>query len=213
MTSIYTCRKCGWIGEVNGRPRCLACSRRQSRDYHHRKKAGLLVKVERGTLEAQFWAKIDLQGENGCWLWTGTKNGRGYGLLRVDDRTPGTKRKQALAHRFAWEFVHGPIPAGMEVCHNCPAGDNPTCCNPAHLFLGTHAENMKDAARKGQLPHGERSGAFVHKLNEWQVVGIMARRLQGVSRAAVAREFSVAPNSVFQIEHGKTWRRLFTEEG
>lgn len=78
--------------------------------------------------------------ESGCWLWTGGANDMGYGSL-------GIGGKKLYAHRASYEWFHGAIPKGMEVCHKC---DVPLCVNPDHLFLGTHKENMSDSARKGR---------------------------------------------------------------
>lgn len=76
--------------------------------------------------------------ESGCWLWTKTTDRYGYGVM---PRT-GTSRR---AHRVAWELLRGPIPKGLCVCHRC---DVTSCVNPAHLFLGTQADNVRDCVRK-----------------------------------------------------------------
>ena len=79
--------------------------------------------------------------ENGCEVWTGELNEKGYGRRRFRD---GKNRR---IHRVVWELRNGPIPDGLLVCHRC---DNPPCCNPEHLFLGTHADNVLDMMAKGR---------------------------------------------------------------
>ena len=76
----------------------------------------------------------------GCLVWLGPVGGRGYGTINIGTRQVGT-------HRLAWELAYGPIPAGIDVCHHC---DNPPCCDPAHLFLGTRKQNMADMVAKGR---------------------------------------------------------------
>jgi hypothetical protein len=74
----------------------------------------------------------------GCILWSGRSTVNGYGILNWQGRP-------WLAHRLAWAEVHGPIPSGMSVLHRC---DVRSCVNPDHLFLGTHADNMRDLREK-----------------------------------------------------------------
>lgn len=94
-------------------------------------------------LVQRFWRFVQKGDE--CWEWTGTRLPRGHGHFMVGKRH--TNPKTTLTHRFSWELHNGPIPAGLCVCHKC---DNPPCCNPAHLFLGTHADNMRDMKEKGR---------------------------------------------------------------
>lgn len=86
----------------------------------------------------RFWRQV--QKTDTCWLWTGARSGAGYGQIGIND-------VRIFTHRFSWELHHGPIPAGLFVCHHC---DNPPCVRPDHLFLGTPQDNMVDKIRKGR---------------------------------------------------------------
>ena len=88
--------------------------------------------------EERFDAFCDKTGD--CWIWTGTFSSKGY--AKFDSKE---------AHRLAYERFVGPIPAGLLACHEC---DNPKCVNPAHLWLGTHADNMADMKAKGRQRNG-----------------------------------------------------------
>ena len=80
---------------------------------------------------------------DGCWLWQGSRNNKGYGQLSKGGRSGGS----VLTHRYSWEIHNGPIPDGLCVCHRC---DNPPCVNPEHLFLGTYKDNAVDRRDKGR---------------------------------------------------------------
>jgi len=92
-----------------------------------------------------------------CWPWTGAKDRDGYGVIGDE------KRRQLRAHRIAYERINGAVPEGQNVLHRC---DNPPCCNPSHLFVGSVAENNADKIRKGRhnTANGRRHWNFKHGL-------------------------------------------------
>lgn len=89
-----------------------------------------------------FWSLVDRRDPDECWPWTGNRNGAGYGRFSFAGR-------RVIASRAAWYFAHGTQPT-LFVCHSC---DNPPCCNPAHLWLGTSFDNLQDMAAKGRSPN------------------------------------------------------------
>jgi len=93
--------------------------------------------------ENRFWAKVNKLGENECWPWMASKSQRGYGVF-------GFRGTIWKAHRVAYTMAIGEIPSGLLVCHKC---DNPSCCNPAHLWAGTSSDNNRDRSIKGRNNH------------------------------------------------------------
>lgn len=129
---------------------------------------------------------------SGCVLWLGWVGHKGHGLTTW-------KKKTMHAHRWAWVGRHGPIPDGLHVCHRC---DVPSCVNPDHLFLGTHADNMADMVRKGRaaLRPGElhRSAKLTG-----EIIRDLRTSKEGTRKAA--RRLDVSPKAIRNIRQRKTW--------
>lgn len=97
-----------------------------------------------------------------CWEWQLGRNKDGYGRVSLGSGSRRTgNRRHLQAHRLSWELSNGDVPEGLNVLHRC---DNPPCCNPTHLFLGTQKENMQDKVAKGR--HGSRPGMRHRRLKE-----------------------------------------------
>ena len=112
--------------------------------------------------ESRFWAKVDkISHPGGCWLYMGFRKWDGYGWLSRS-MSDSVKPRYMTAHRYSWILRHGEDPK-LQILHRC---DNPPCCNPDHLFLGTHAENHKDKVAKRRHRNGRGPS---QKINTWMV--------------------------------------------
>lgn len=158
----------------------------------------------RRPLAHRLWSRLDKSG--GCWVWTGGVSKGGYGKIQAG-LTP-TGGPTLLAHRVAWELTHGPIPARLFVLHNCPGRDNPACCNPAHLWLGTLADNAADMVAKGRSAHpiGELHGQAL--LTEQQVRDIRLRHRNGETIADLGRAYGLKYGTVWAAVRRLTWRHV-----
>ncbi len=146
-----------------------------------------------------FRAKVDVRGGDECWEWSAGCNSRGYGMVKVN-------KKAYSAHRLAYYLAKG-APGQLYVCHSC---DNPKCCNPNHLWLGTCADNMRDSYEKGRNGlKGEWSKH--HILTEKQVITIktmLAHNLHYGTCSRAARKHSVSPTAISNIRTGRTWSHI-----
>jgi len=138
-----------------------------------------------------FWSKVAITADdNQCWLWKGGKSSSGYGNV-------GRRGRQERAHRVAWSYPNYIIPEGMFVCHSC---DNPACCNPKHLFLGTHQDNVNDmwAKGRGNIIKGDKHYSAV--LTPEQIEAIRYDYAYcNKTYKQIAKEFNVSIGSIFMV--------------
>lgn len=147
---------------------------------------------DRSIAAQRFWVRVSIKSDDECWPWGGSHHNQGYGTFMWRKRT-------WYAHRVAWSFWFGPIPKGLSVCHQC---DNTKCCNPNHLFLGTHKENIQDAFRKGRIPKPEYKVGSAHhnsKLTEEDVIEIRRRRVLGETHRSIAKDYPVNQRHISDI--------------
>ena len=140
------------------------------------------------SLEDALLKRLKSNVSTGCWEIDGYADKDGYG--QVSNRR---------AHRLAYELFVGKIPVGMVVCHKC---DNPRCCNPDHLFIGTQKENIADMIFKGRraLRFGVKNTQ--NKLNEEQVIEIFK---SNQTQRQIAEKFKIDQSTVSNIKTGKIW--------
>lgn len=181
------------------------------------------------TTEQRFWAKVFVvPDDDSCWLWTGGKTPKGYGCFWTGER-------QTYAHRFAYEILYGPIPAGLCVCHHC---DTPGCCRSTHFFLGTYKDNSADARAKGRtlsgnrnparlyperLARGDKHHARLHPecvlrgahngnavLTEEDVIEMLKlwATTPHPSKVAIAGMLGVSTSLVYHVLNGQSWNNL-----
>jgi len=113
-----------------------------------------------------------------------------------------------LAHRASWVLANGPIPDGLSVCHRC---DTPLCVRPDHLFLGTHADNIRDAVKKGRviLPVKKARGEQHPRARLTVSQVLLIRRLHGtVSNLSLAARFKINPATVCNIVKRRIWKHV-----
>lgn len=146
--------------------------------------------MDRRNEVANFWGMVF--GRK-CFPWPGGRIPKGYGLGLLDG-------KRQLTHRIAYQLMIGPIPKGKYVCHKC---DNPPCCNPGHLFLGSNADNIHDAVVKKRMAWGMRH--YRAKLTNEQVRDI---RTSQKSDADLARKFKVSRQLIGMIKRRIRWGHL-----
>lgn len=141
---------------------------------------------------ARFWGRVTIGHDFECWPWRGQMGPKGYGRFRGE-----------RAHRVAYGLIKGEIPPDLLIRHSC---DNPTCCNPSHLLVGTHQDNSNDAVERGRTLRGASHPKT--KINDEQVAYIRANP-DGLTGVQLAAKFGIAQSTVSYIRNkivAKSWK-------
>ena len=198
MPDRTRCMTCGKTNppktNPGGRPRKFCSSLCKTR--HHKGYTGTAAM----TVEQRLWARVDKDAPSECWPFRKAASHE-YGQL-MDGYRP------VLAHRLAYELTKGSIPEGMVVRHTC---DNPPCCNPAHLVVGTYADNSRDMTVRGRAARLFQISTT--KLTDEQAREVVCRRRAGESSAVLADEFGVSRGYVNDLASGRAYRAIFREVG
>lgn len=155
----------------------------------------LRIVLEQADLD-RFWSNVDVRGPEDCWPWIGSIGANGYGKI-------GIKGRFYTASRLAWFIANGEQPRGC-VCHTC---DNPPCCNPAHLWVGTILQNMRDAQKKGRYSNRGGCGGGTRALSDEQVQEI---RRSTLPMRILAERFGVSSSTISNVRLGRNAYALAT---
>lgn len=143
----------------------------------------------------RFMKKIKINNQTGCWEWTASLYGRGYGQFKED-----SKKSSVGAHRWSAKNLAGLDIDNMVVCHKC---DNPKCVNPEHLFVGSHQDNITDMVNKKRHQHGVNH--YKTKLTENDVRYIRSSIKSGYQ---LAKDFNVTEQHIGHIKNYRTWKYI-----
>lgn len=195
------CEACG--KEFEPSSRMSAAQRRRTRFCSRKCSAKINPppRPKRKPLADRFWQKVDRSGGvDACWLWTGSTDEHGYGLVRRDDQ------RLERAHRVVLRLAGFGIPAGMRALHHC---DNPPCCNPAHIYVGTPKANALDREVRGRSNRrrGETHGNA--KITDAIVRLIRSQHPwnRGTGRV-LAAQFGISEFVVSQVHLRRTWKHV-----
>ena len=180
------------------------CSRSCSVSVRNEKQAQVSPGYSK-TFLSRFWAKVEIREPNECWPWTGATV-KGYGQLYAGRGLPPKK-----AHVAAYEIANGSILDNLHVCHTC---DNPPCCNPSHLWLGTNLDNHKDKDEKGRHgytgvlgelhPRASMTNEIAAQIKEL----LLKRPKDRTLMREVCQRFQISSSTFYGLKTGASWKHI-----
>lgn len=203
----YHCDNCGMEFQPQSQRKAALgitkyCSRSCSATHTQTK----IIEKNNINPEKRFWDLVDIkEDKNECWEWKGYRHERGYGYFKYEPRG-----KLLKTHRIAYTISKGIIPEGLLVRHQC---DNPPCCNPNHLLVGTNADNTKDKLERGRMVSQPGEKNHFHLLKAEQVIEIRKNYKFGGNAEFIAtgKKYNVSRDCIYNIIHKKSWRSLLPE--
>lgn len=149
-----------------------------------------------------FWARVDIKGKNDCWEFIGSHRG-GYGNIVLENKMWAT-------HRLAWYLIYGEIPInnttqhGSVIRHSC---DNPGCCNPNHLRIGTQLDNVNDRTARGRSSRHSQKGES-HGGSKLTESDVRAIRISTDTNRNLSMKYGVSRSRISAIKLRGSWSHI-----
>jgi hypothetical protein len=145
-----------------------------------------------------FQNKYIIDSTTNCWNCIGYKDKNGYGFITIN-------KKHYRIHRISYFIYNGPFDLSLQILHSC---DNPSCCNPKHLFIGDQFDNMQDCVNKGRLNPGHGENKNNSKFTNQKIIEIREKYLKGVSIRKLGKEYNVDHGHISKIINYKIWKHI-----
>lgn len=150
-----------------------------------------ITKMDSDAFRLRFWSKVAVRGHDDCWEWAAKSKTRGYGVIHVEQR-------RYYATHVAMLLSGNPRPDGLMILHSC---DNKLCVNPIHLRWGTCAENIQEAAQRGLMHNGAKTGGA--KLS---IDAVKEIKSSNETQKFLASKFGVDPSTISYVKSGRSWK-------
>lgn len=149
--------------------------------------------------EKRFWEKVKILSKNACWEWQAGKFHYGHGQFSL-------KRKNFKAHRISYILTKGSIPNGKCVLHKC---DNPPCCNPSHLYVGTQKDNAQDRKKRGRQ-NSQKGSKHSQCIFDEKIVLKIRKSFSGKrgEYGSIAKKYGVDRKTIFNLITKRSWNHI-----